>query len=184
MCLPFLLTVNRASRQDTSPHSGSAQLPRDCLLQRVWPIGCTTIWPPLIYLTYISTARSNMAVLDAFPGLTTEIIVNKVPLAKFHDDETEASPTENTKYIEARSGSEFMIRTTFSEPFPTVHGVEISVRVDGNPGPLSAVKPDDQLYLDSTEIKGVSFSQDGKRYRQNYQFAELHIGLFYLTKKI
>jgi hypothetical protein len=115
-----------------------------------------------------------MAVLDAYPGLRTEITINKKPLAEYYHEE-EASQTTVTKYIEACSGAEFVIKTTFSQPFPMVNGVEISAVVDGNRGPRCAVKPDDRFYR-SANMKGVSFTQDGKRYRQKYQFAELNIG--------
>lgn len=120
-----------------------------------------------------------MAVLDAHPGLRTEIVVDKRPLDKYNDDEAEATPTEVTKYIEARSGADFMIKTTFSEPFPTNNGVEIKVKVDGNRGPCWAIKPDDRFYRSTNKMTGVSFTQDGKRYHQNYQFADLNIGMFY-----
>lgn len=122
-----------------------------------------------------------MAVLDAYPGLTTEIIVDRAPLPEHNDKEAKTSPTETTKYIEARSGSEFVIKTSLKEPFPANNGVEISVSVDGNGGPRRSVKPGSLFYKDPTKIKGVGFSQDGKRYTQNYQFAELNIGKFVPT---
>ena len=122
-----------------------------------------------------------MAILDAYPGLTTEITVDRAPLPEYNDEEAETSPTETTKYIKARSGSEFVIRTSLKEPFPANNGVEISVSVDGNGGPRYSVKPGSLFYKVPTKIKGVGFSQDGKRYTQNYQFAELNIGNFVPT---
>ena len=116
-----------------------------------------------------------MAVLDAYPGLTAEVTVNKKPLVEY-DHEEEASPTTVTKYIEACSGAEFVIKTKFSEPFPLVNGVEISTTVDGNRGPRWAVEPDARFYRSANNMKGVSFTKDGKRYQQKYQFAELNIG--------
>ncbi|KAG9199640.1 hypothetical protein G6514_008301 [Epicoccum nigrum] len=116
-----------------------------------------------------------MAILNAYPGLTTEITVNRAPLVEHNDEEAETSPTETTKYIEARSGSEFVIKTSLKEPFPATNGVEISVSVDGNRGPRWSVKPGPLFYKVPTKIKGVGLSQDGKRYFQNYQFAELNI---------
>ncbi|KAF2998148.1 hypothetical protein E8E13_001922 [Curvularia kusanoi] len=116
-----------------------------------------------------------MAILEAHPGLTTEITVNKAPLTEYSDDEAEPSSTETTNYIEARSGFDFVIKTRFKEPFPAINGVEISVSVDGNRGPRWSVKPDHLFYRVPIRMKGVGFSQDGKRYHQNYQFAELNI---------
>lgn len=116
-----------------------------------------------------------MAVLDAYPGLRTEITVNKKPLVEYNHEE-ETSQTTVTKYIEACSGAEFVIKTTFSQPFPLVNGVEISAVVDGNRGPRWAVKPDERFYRSANNMKGVSFTHNGKRYQQKYQFAELNIG--------
>lgn len=118
-----------------------------------------------------------MAVLSAFPGLTTEIIVDRLPLTEFSGDEPEASTTKTTSYIEARSGAEFSIKTTLSRPFPLTNGVEVSVSVDGNLGRRLLFQPNDQSYDSAGSIKGVVFVQDGKRYSQNYQFAELNVGM-------
>lgn len=118
-----------------------------------------------------------MAVLDAHPGLATEIIVNNVPLTEYRDDEAEESPQKVTKYIEASSGAEFVITTTLNMPFPDKYGVEVRVSVDGNQGPRWGIKPDDRFYGTVLRMKGMNFTQDGKRYHQNYQFAKLNIGM-------
>jgi hypothetical protein len=110
-----------------------------------------------------------MAILDTVSGLNTEITVNRVPLAEYDDPEADI-----TKYVEAVSGSEFVIKTSFKEPILAINGVEISVRIDGNCGPRRSIKSG--FYRVPNEITGVGFSQDGKRYHQNYQFAELDIG--------
>ena len=117
-----------------------------------------------------------MAILDAFPGLQTEITVNRVPLAEYDDDEAENSSTQTTKYIEAVSGSDFVIKTSFKKPFLATYGVEIFVRIDGDHMSGRSVKPDAVFYQVPVEIAGVEFSQDGRCYHQNYQFAELNIG--------
>ena len=117
-----------------------------------------------------------MAILDAFPGLQTEITVNRVPLAEYDDDEAENSSTQTTKYIEAVSGSDFVIKTSIQEPLLATRGVEIRVHIDGNRGPRRSVRPEARSYRVPIEIAGAGFSQDGKYYHQNYQFAELKIG--------
>lgn len=119
-----------------------------------------------------------MAVLDAYPGLTTEITVDKQPLTEYIDDEGEVSPTEATKYIEARSGAEFVINTVFRRPFPTTHGVEISAKVDGDHGCRWGIAPNELHHHRPQKMTGKSFSKHGKRYHQRYQFAELNIGVF------
>jgi hypothetical protein len=55
-----------------------------------------------IGLTFSQVGASIMAILDAYPGLRTEIIVNRALLTEYNDEEAETSPTETTKYIEAR----------------------------------------------------------------------------------
>jgi hypothetical protein len=118
-----------------------------------------------------------MAILDAYPGLTTEITVEAAPLAEYDDEEAETSPTETTKYIEARSGSEFVIETSFKWPFPRTNGVQISASVDGIRALRYSIEPD-RLFYKVRRTEGMKFSQDGKRYVQNYRFAELNIGNF------
>lgn len=117
-----------------------------------------------------------MAVLDAYPGLTTEITVNKEPLTEYDDDESETSPTEVTKYVEARTGADFVIKTIFRKPFPTENGVEISCSVDGRRGPRWSIEPKHIIRCSTKKMTGVTFTEDGKRFHQNYQFAELNIG--------
>ncbi|KAJ4361290.1 hypothetical protein N0V95_001992 [Ascochyta clinopodiicola] len=115
-----------------------------------------------------------MAVLDAYPGLTTEITVNKKPLAEY-DGEEETSSTEVTRYIEARSGADFVIKTLFKAPFSTEQGVETSCIVDGNRGPRCGIAHNELLHRSANRMTGVTFSQDGRRFHQNYQFAKLNI---------
>ena len=118
-----------------------------------------------------------MAILDAYPGLKTEITVDAAPLAEYNDEEAETSPTETTKYIEARSGPEFVIETSFKWPFPTTNGVQINASIDGIHVSEWSIKPE-LLFRKVRGMKGVSFSEGGRRYLQNFRFAELNIGNF------
>jgi hypothetical protein len=117
-----------------------------------------------------------MAVLEKYPGLTTEVKVDKKPLTEYNDDEEETSPTEVTRYIEAKTGATFAIETVFKKPFPTTNGVEISCTVDGNRGSRWGIAPKDLFRRAGKKMTGMSFSQDGKRFHQYYQFAELNVG--------
>lgn len=101
--------------------------------------------------------------------------MNKKALAEYNNDEEDISPTEVIKYIEARSGAEFEIKTTFSVPFPNVNGIEISVKVDGNRGSRKVIAPDERFYRSVYKMTGMTFTQGQKRYHQNYKFAELEI---------
>jgi hypothetical protein len=58
-----------------------------------------------------------MAVHDDCPGLTAEILVGDEPLKEYKDAEEEETPKTTTRYIECRSGAEFVIRTSFESPF-------------------------------------------------------------------
>jgi hypothetical protein len=118
-----------------------------------------------------------MAILDAYPGLKTEITVDAAPLAEYNDEEAETSPTETTKYIEARSGSEFVIETSFKWPFPRTYAVQISASVDGVRVSDWSVLPE-FLFRKVRAMKGVVFSEGGRIYCQNIRFAELNIGNF------
>lgn len=45
-----------------------------------------------------------MAVLDNYPGLKVEVLVNGLPLQEYFDEDQEATPTTASNYVEATSG--------------------------------------------------------------------------------
>ncbi|KAI1510757.1 hypothetical protein KJE20_08180 [Pyrenophora tritici-repentis] len=74
-------------------------------------------------------ARSEMAILSE-PGIEVAVIVNGQRLEEYDDDE-EPRPKTVTKYIEAQSGTEFAIATSFKPPFPTQCDIKTCLYIDG-----------------------------------------------------
>jgi hypothetical protein len=112
-----------------------------------------------------------MVRFDDVPGLRAEVVVDGEPLQEYDDDDAE--PDMITKYIEACSDKEFVLKFTFDMGLPMDHGVEVKVDIDGDrchvayrPGSLH--KPRHKY--------GMSFLKDGQRFRQNYRFTALNIG--------
>ncbi|KAF2833847.1 hypothetical protein CC86DRAFT_400440 [Ophiobolus disseminans] len=114
-----------------------------------------------------------MTTCDQHPGMKAEIIVDYEPLQEYDDDEAE--PGVVSKYVEAASGKEFAIKFTFTRPFPTQHGVEIKVSVDGEPDRVLAYSPEELCKAEGHYKRGVGFQKDGQFYRQNYRFTALNI---------
>ena len=77
-----------------------------------------------------------MAVLPDCPGLKVEVVVDRESLKEYDDNEgqqPEGSRSKSiTKYIEAVSGAQFAIRSTFAKSFSKKYDVEISISVDGH----------------------------------------------------
>jgi hypothetical protein len=115
-----------------------------------------------------------MTVCDQYPGLTAEIVVDHRPLKEYEDDEAE--PGAISRYVEAASGKEFSMRFTFTRPFPTEHGVEICVSVDGEQSRVLSYSPEELYRPEGHYKRGVGFQKDGQWYRQNYRFTALNIG--------
>lgn len=59
-----------------------------------------------------------MAIHKDNPGLTIKIMANGKPLREYGNASEKTGSDEVTKYIEAQSGVEFMIRYKLSRPFP------------------------------------------------------------------
>lgn len=117
-----------------------------------------------------------MAMLNAYSGLRTEITVNRKPLTEYDNDDVEASSAEVNKYVEARTGAEFVIKTTFENPFPRDNGVEITCSVDGHRAACWGIDPNEPTWYAPKKTKGMTLSQAGQRVHQNFQFAELNVG--------
>jgi hypothetical protein len=115
-----------------------------------------------------------MTLFDQYPGLKAEIIVDYRPLQEYNDDEADSGVI--SKYVEAASGKEFTMRFTFNRPFPTQHGVEIRVIVDGGQSRVLSYSPEELYKPGGHHKRGVGFQKDGQWYRQNYRFTALNIG--------
>jgi hypothetical protein len=58
----------------------------------------------------LSLATYTMAITNVIPYIKAEILVDNVALQEYPDDEEQTSTGVITKYIEVRSGAEFVIR--------------------------------------------------------------------------
>lgn len=99
-----------------------------------------------------------MVDFDAYPGLKTEITINRKPLAEYDNDDVETSTAEVDKYIAARTEVEFVIKTTFKNPFPRDNGVEITCSVDGHRAVCWGIDPDEPTWYAPKKMKGMTLS--------------------------
>jgi hypothetical protein len=81
---------------------------------------------------HCNTTTKTMAIIDAIPGLTVEVIVNNIPLREYPDPEADAGPKQATTYIEAHSGSTFWILTKFLDDFFAISDFSLETRLDGD----------------------------------------------------
>ncbi|KAF2117503.1 hypothetical protein BDV96DRAFT_393338 [Lophiotrema nucula] len=117
-----------------------------------------------------------MARTTAVPGLRAVIEVGGIALREYDDPEPPLLGTV-TKYTEARSGAEFTIRFSCTEPFPDDHAIAMQVSLDGKHirgGGL--VCPLVDLFKPRGSItQGHWLKKDGEFYEQKYCFSELDV---------
>ncbi|KAH5651718.1 hypothetical protein HBI23_165730 [Parastagonospora nodorum] len=114
-----------------------------------------------------------MAIHQDHPGLTVELVANSKPLQEYDNTSEETGPGEVTKYIEARSGMEFMVRYKFVAPFPDKKDVGYKVIVDGKRVKNSFFKRGELLKTGSFFTHGVTVGSDSKWVVQHFAFADL-----------
>jgi hypothetical protein len=59
-----------------------------------------------------------MTIVEAFPWIKAEIVLDEVALQEYEDYEEHATPATGTKYVEAKSGADFAIRVHITPPWP------------------------------------------------------------------
>ena len=73
-----------------------------------------------------------MAISHDCPGLKVEVVVHRLPLQEYDDeDDQNAASHVTTKYIEAQSDKDFALRFAFAYPFPLQYDVEVRIYIDG-----------------------------------------------------
>ncbi|KAG9385459.1 hypothetical protein A1F94_005006 [Pyrenophora tritici-repentis] len=113
-----------------------------------------------------------MAILSE-PGIEVAVIVNGQRLEEYDDDE-EPRPKTVTKYIEAQSGTEFAIATSFKPPFPTQCDIKTCLYIDGKI--MESWRCKHHQLLGKTFLKDYIYSQqDRECVKQKFYFAELEI---------
>ncbi|KAH3917425.1 hypothetical protein HBI56_118040 [Parastagonospora nodorum] len=114
-----------------------------------------------------------MAISNETPGLRAEILVDGQPLPEYEDDEAELNTV--TRYIEASSNKEFVLRWEFGHPFPERYGVEMRVSIDGAAYRVK-IKEANELYRPGGHTKtGVGHKKNHQCFRRNYRFTALNI---------
>ncbi|KAF2127324.1 hypothetical protein P153DRAFT_433116 [Dothidotthia symphoricarpi CBS 119687] len=119
-----------------------------------------------------------MAIVEAFPRLKAEIVVNSSALEEYEDDEEQASSNMVTKYIEVQSGSEFAIKCTLTRPGPGCTLV-LQFYLDGKWVCGAYVMQNDLLgNTFETFTEGLRYSEGHRWYLQKFCFSELKIEEF------
>lgn len=135
-----------------------------------------------------------MVILARVPGLEVEIVdCDHQPLNEHESDENEQSQdaeedlqtNETTRYIESKSGAKFGIRTTFSEAFGTEYGVRMEVRIDGLAARKIILGPADLHAHGGQYVCSYKHEyRNLKRYRRDFQFADLEVGEYTLSSAL
>lgn len=115
-----------------------------------------------------------MAILSEYPGLDVAVVVHDQRLQEYDDDD-EPSPTTVTKYIEAQSGANFAIATSFKPPFPTHYDVMAKLYIDGKRMSKWHCRRE-QLFDREYKKDNICWQQHGEWFKQKFCFAELNIG--------
>ena len=122
-----------------------------------------------------------MAILAREPDVKVEILdSDRQPLREYDDDDesSEADDGLITKYIEAKSGTNFRIRALFGDGFDTIHSVRMKITVDGRVSTARIIKSDSLHAREGHSSSGISDYRDGQRYSLDFRFSDLRIGTF------
>ncbi|KAI4700113.1 hypothetical protein J4E81_004149 [Alternaria sp. BMP 2799] len=115
-----------------------------------------------------------MAIAPGYPGLEVTINVDGQPLHEYDDDDEDPAPKATTKYIEARSDSNFSIVTRFSASFSTQYHVRGRLSIDG-------VKMASWFWLREDLLRkpfertSIRWQEGGQPVKQKFSFAKLNI---------
>ncbi|ORY11100.1 hypothetical protein BCR34DRAFT_565684 [Clohesyomyces aquaticus] len=120
-----------------------------------------------------------MVVLDSVPGLEITVVVDKAPLKEYLDDEIPDEPNSNktTRYVEAKSGSEFQVCHKFSNDFERQHPLLLGVSLDGKPTSSASYSHEDlEWFCDhhsGGSISGKKETIDGQLCMRKFTFSPL-----------
>ncbi|KAF2127184.1 hypothetical protein P153DRAFT_61109 [Dothidotthia symphoricarpi CBS 119687] len=117
-----------------------------------------------------------MAISEGCPGLKVEILDGTItPLPEYNNVDADS----NTKYIEARSGSVFSIRASFTSSFMYNHHVLMDVTIDGKRINANIIETDRLTRCSTRRIRhvmdGIHIEKYSKWYLQPFRFSELEI---------
>lgn len=117
-----------------------------------------------------------MTITSKIPRITTEVLVDSVALPQYEDEEeNHASVAMVTKYIEAKSGADFVIRYSFEEK--PQYDVRVDVHLDGKwaASKLALLKAFRNGALQQT-IDGVKSNNGGRWVLAKFSFTDLKTG--------
>ncbi|RMZ69282.1 hypothetical protein GMOD_00006017 [Pyrenophora seminiperda CCB06] len=120
-----------------------------------------------------------MAVLDLYPGLEVEILVDDIPTREYiYISDTIPPPCHVTKYIVARTDARFAIRYTISRDFSLLAGELLaSVYCDGNYVESYIARPEDIYCKTGHIITPPDTTVDGVLRKQVFKFGASQNGM-------
>ncbi len=120
-----------------------------------------------------------MAVIDSFPGLKVEIIVNESAITEYAGDgeNEEDKPNTITKFVEATTGAEFRIRCEFA---PSFKFKKYAIRADAYIDGIYVDKWNKACEKTLMVMRGPhSCLHEGIWQKQRFAFSSLQIGTLF-----
>ena len=117
-----------------------------------------------------------MAIHPDYPDLTVQVIADGQPLREYDDEDADADPSVVTKYIEARTGSEFKITYDFAKSFPGKQDVRIRCKLDGSTVCKPLISKQSLTCLRGHKIDGIKAKEGSKWVLRMFCFSNLNIG--------
>ena len=117
-----------------------------------------------------------MAITTAAPRIKTQVLVDGAALEEYEDDEEHTEPNSVTKYVEAKSGAEFAIRSRFTEQ--PQYDILTRILLDGKyvMGQLAILKYFHGDFLEQT-AHGVRSNKGGQWVLSKFAFSDLKTGM-------
>jgi len=118
-----------------------------------------------------------MAIHPDYPGLTVSIEVAGQELVEYNDEEAPADSNTIVRYIEVRSGAEFVVRYTFAQPFPTKKDVRVSCKMDGTSVGRPLISRKGLFRATGYTFSGVRAKEGPGWVQRAFRFSDMNIGM-------
>jgi hypothetical protein len=127
-------------------------------------------------LSLVGKSDFKMAKTKTGPKVEAEILVNGVALQEHDDEDDRGGANEVIKYVEAVSGTTFVIRYTFNER--PKHDVSIHIALDGKwvVTKLPRLERFHDGYLQGN-VTGVNSNETGRWMLSEFSFSDLKTGM-------
>jgi hypothetical protein len=123
-----------------------------------------------------------MAILKTRPGLEVDILVNGGVLTEYVNNEEPEDNSTVTKYVEAHSGKEFVVKYKSYDPFPQTRDVRFVIYLDGRSADSSCVRAEELYTFGGFTKRGRRSKTGTKSFTQNFLFRNLEISKCTLMK--